>query len=137
MSYELNGVLSTKPAAVRSQSLESSRLKKGVNMNRVFLLIAGVATLGLYFIVGPTVVSTFRRYRGRRTIICPETDQIAEMEIKAGHAGVMAALGKHVLRVKWCSLWPRRKGCAEECLQDDWQSGEDPRNSDSSHDKLN
>jgi hypothetical protein len=105
-------------------------------MNRLFLLIAGVVTLGLYFVVAPAVVSTFRRYRGRRTIICPETDQIAEIEIKAGQAGLMAAFGKHNLRVKWCSLWPRRKGCAEECLKDGWQSAEEQRNKDSGHDKL-
>jgi len=107
-----------------------------MNMNRIFLLIAGVITLGLYFVVGPAVVSTFQRYRGRRTIICPETDQIAEMEIKAGQAGVMAAFGKRNLRVKWCSLWPRRKGCAEECLKDDWQSAGEQRNNDSGHEKL-
>lgn len=98
-----------------------------VNMNRLFLLIAGIVTLGLYFVVAPAAVSTYRRYRGRRTIICPETDQIAEMEIKAGHAGVMALLGKQSLRVKWCSLWPRRKGCAEECVNDEWASGEEKR----------
>jgi hypothetical protein len=109
---------------------------KEMNMNRAFLLIAGAVTLGLYFVVAPAVVSTFRRYRGRRTIICPETDQIAEMEIKAGLAGVMAALGKHSLRVKWCSLWPGRKGCAEECVNDDWQPTENQRNNDRRHDKL-
>jgi len=105
-------------------------------MNRVFLLIAGMITLGLYFVIAPAAVSTFRRYRGRRTIICPENDQIAEMEIKAGQAGVMAALGKRYLRVKWCSLWPRRKGCAEECLRDDWPSAEERRNNHSGHGKL-
>ena len=105
-------------------------------MHRVFLLIAGVATLGLYFVIVPAVVGTFRRYRGRRTIICPENDQIAEIEIKAGQAGILAALGKHRLRVKWCSLWPRRKGCAEECLQDNWQSAGELRNHDDGHDKL-
>ena len=106
-------------------------------MNRVFLLIAGVVTLGLYFVVGPSVVSTYRRYRGRRTIICPETDQIAEMEIKAGRAGIMAALGRPSLRVKWCSLWPRRKGCAEECLKEDWPSLENRRMDAVRNDKPN
>ena len=105
-------------------------------MNRAFLLIAGIVTLGLYFVVAPAVVSTFRRYRGRRTIICPETDQIAEMEIKAGQAGVMAALGKHSLRVKWCSLWPGRKGCAEECVKNDEHSAQEWRTDASGHDKL-
>jgi len=105
-------------------------------MNRAVLLIAGVVTLGLYFVVAPTIFSTFRRYRGRRTIICPETDRIAEMEIKAGQAGVMAAFGKHNLRVKWCSLWRGRKGCTEECVKNDGHSAEDWRTDASGHDKL-
>lgn len=105
-------------------------------MSHVFLLIAGVVTLGLYFIVGPAVLTTYRRYRGRRTIICPETDQIAEMEIKAGLAGILAALGKPSLRVKWCSLWPRRRGCAEECVKEDWPWMENQRNNAARRDKL-
>ena len=86
----------------------------------VFLLIAGVIALGLYFLVAPLVLSAYRRHRGRRTIICPETDQICEMELQAGRAGIMAALGKKDLRVKWCSLWPGRKRCAQECVKEDW-----------------
>ena len=106
-------------------------------MNRLFLLIAGVVAVGLYFVVRPAVLTTYRRYRGRRTIICPETDQIAEIEIKAARAGIMAALGKPSLRVKWCSLWPRRKGCAEECLQEDWPSLENRRINAVRNDKAN
>ena len=105
-------------------------------MNRLYLLIAGVVALGLYFVIAPAAVSTYRRYRGRRTIICPENDQIAEMEIRAGQAGVMAALGKHHLRVKWCSLWRGRKGCTEECVKNDGHSAEDWRTDASGHDKL-
>ena len=89
-------------------------------MTGVFLLIAGVVGFGLYLLVGPVVISTYRRYRDRRTIICPETDQIVEMEFKAGWAGILAAVGKQDLRVKWFSLWPHRKGCAEECAKGDW-----------------
>lgn len=99
----------------------------------VFLLIGGVVVLGFYFVVAPAVLRTYRRYRGRRTIICPETDQIAEMTFKAGHAGIMAALGKQDLRVKWCSLWPRRKSCAEECVKDDWPTAAEPRDHDKGH----
>ena len=91
-------------------------------MIAVFLLIAGVIALGLYFAVAPVVLGAYRRYRGRRTIICPETDQICEMELQAGRAGVMAALGKPYLRVKRCSLWPSRKNCAQECVKEDWPS---------------
>jgi hypothetical protein len=97
-------------------------------MNRIYLLIVGAVTLGVYFIVAPGALSVYRRYRGRRAIICPETDQIAEMEIKAGRAGIMAAFGRPSLRAKWCSLWPGRKGCAEACLKDNgWSSAGEPR----------
>lgn len=96
----------------------------------VFLLIAGITVLGLYYMVAPIILSTYHRYRGRRTIICPETDQIVEMELQAGHAGVMAALGKQDLRVKWCSLWPGRKSCAQECVKDDWPSAGESRGHD-------
>ena len=99
-------------------------------MLRVFLLIAGVIALGLYFMVAPAVVSTYRRHRGRRTIVCPETDQIVDIEFKAGRAGVMAALGKPELRVKWCSLWPRRKGCTEQCAKSDWPTAREPSDRD-------
>ena len=89
-------------------------------MDRLFLFIVGIALLCLNYVIAPSVIYTYRRYRARRTIICPETDQIAEMEFKAGRAGVMAAFGKQDLRVKWCSLWPSRKTCAQKCVKDDW-----------------
>src|SRR5262245_44651139 len=82
----------------------------------------GTVTLGLCFVVIPVAFTVYHRYRGRRTIICPDIDQIVEMEIKAARAGIMAAFGKPSLRVKGCSLWPRRKGCAESCLKVDWPS---------------
>ncbi len=91
-------------------------------MDRLFLLIAGVAILGLYFMIAPVAINTYRRYRKRKTIICPDTGQIVELDLNAVHAGLMSALGKHCVRVKWCSLWPRKKGCAQECVNEDWWS---------------
>jgi hypothetical protein len=91
-------------------------------MNRVLLLIAGVVTLGSYFVIAPVVVDTYRRYRGRKTIICPETGQIVEVNLRAATAGALSAVGKNWVRVKWCSLWPRRKGCAQECVREYWDS---------------
>lgn len=91
-------------------------------MNRVFLLIAGIAALGLYFVIVPVFVDSYRRYRNRKTIICPNSGQIAEVEAKAWRAGLMSLLGNHRARVKWCSLWPRQKGCGEECVTETWWS---------------
>ena len=91
-------------------------------MYRLLLLIAGAVALGLYFVIAPVVVNIYRRYRDRKTIICPDTGQIAEVQIKAFNAGLMSALGENWVRVKWCSLWPRKKGCTEECVKEDWWS---------------
>jgi hypothetical protein len=90
-------------------------------MNRVSLLIIGVAALGTYFVIAPVMVDTYRRYRRRKTIICPDTGQISEVELKAGTACVISALGKEWVRVKWCSLWPRKKDCRQECVQEYWR----------------
>jgi hypothetical protein len=86
-------------------------------MNRLFFLIAGVIVLGSYYAVAPVVADTYRRYRGRKTVICPEIGQIAEVELKAKQASVLSALGKQWVRVRWCSLWPRKRGCAQECVR--------------------
>jgi hypothetical protein len=69
-------------------------------MDRLFLLIAGVVALGLYFVIAPVVTNTYRRYRKRKTIICPDTGQIVEVELKAVCAGLISALGKRWVRVK-------------------------------------
>jgi hypothetical protein len=91
-------------------------------MNRLVLLTVGVIALGSYFVVGPVVLDTYRRYRGRKTVICPETGQIAEVDLKAATASAISALGKNWVRVKWCSLWPRKKGCEQECVKEYWDS---------------
>ena len=86
-------------------------------MNRVYLLIGGIVCLGSIYVIAPIVTDSYRRYRNRRTVICPETGQIAEVDLKAVQASLISALGKHWVRVKWCSLWPRKKGCTEECVE--------------------
>ena len=93
-------------------------------MNRLLTLMAGVVSLGLYFVAAPVFVSAYRRYRNRKTIICPDTGQIVEVDLKAVRASLMSTLGKHSVRVKWCSLWPRKKDCAQECVKEDWWSRE-------------
>jgi hypothetical protein len=105
-------------------------------MNRVFLLIAGITVVGLYFVVAPVVITTYRRHCGRKTIICPESGQIAEVELKAVGAGLMSALAKQWVRVKWCSLWPRRKGCAQECVRENWPTATGSESNQNGRTKL-
>ena len=86
-------------------------------MNRVFWLLLGVTVLGAVYVVAPLVTDTYRRYRGRKFVVCPDTGQIAEVELKAKRASLFSAFGKEWARVRWCNLWPRRKGCAQDCLK--------------------
>lgn len=97
-------------------------------MNRIFLLLAAVSAVGVYFVAAPLVINTYKHYRGRKTVICPETGQIVEMEIKAGRAGLLSLFGAAPARVKWCSHWPRKKGCAEECVKEFWETSPEVEN---------
>jgi hypothetical protein len=108
--------------------LSATAQESRCDMNRAFLLIGGVVFLGITYAITPVVADTYRRYRGRKTSVCPETGQIAEAELKAVQASLLSVLGKHWVRVKWCSLWPRKKGCAEECVKDYWNSSEENQN---------
>lgn len=86
-------------------------------MNRIFFLLFSVTLLGTVYVIVPVMSDTYRRYRGRKTVICPETGQIAEVDLKATQASVFSAIGKQRVGISWCSLWPRKKGCAEECVE--------------------
>jgi hypothetical protein len=97
-------------------------------MDRLFLLIAVIVALGLCFVILPVVVNRYRYYRNRKTVICPDTGQIAEVELKTLRASLMSAIGKRWVRVKWCSLWPRRKNCAQECVNEYWSSSSERQN---------
>jgi len=84
------------------------------------MTIAAIVAVGILFVLTPVAMDTYRRYRNRKVVICPENHNLAEVELKAGRAGLMSALGKSTLAVKWCSRWPRKKGCAEECVEENW-----------------
>jgi hypothetical protein len=79
--------------------------------------MAAIITLAAVFVLLPVVVLTFQRYRKKRVLRCPETKTLAEVDIDAPRAAFSSAFGKPLLKVKNCSLWPKRKGCDEECLK--------------------
>jgi len=71
----------------------------------VYLVIAVVVFTILYF-VGPLVVRTFLRYRGKRLVTCPEARQPAAVDIDVTHAALSAVTGSPDLRLMRCSRWP-------------------------------
>ncbi len=92
-----------------------------MDINTPLLLIAAVMMLGLLFVLLPVALHTYQRFRHRKVITCPDAHRLAEVTLKAGRAGFMATLGKKsLLRVKGCSLWPKKKGCAEQYVKENW-----------------
>ncbi len=84
------------------------------------LLIAGIVAFGLVFVLVPIALDAFRQYRYRRVITCPQTHGLAEVDLNAGLGALGAAFGQPVIRVKRCSLWPKREGCDENCVAENW-----------------
>jgi hypothetical protein len=81
-----------------------------------WITLIAMAVLALAYIVAPIVAGVFFRFRGKRTVYCPETGLTAEMEMDAGHAALTAVPGPPRVRVARCSLWPDREGCEQRCI---------------------
>jgi hypothetical protein len=56
------------------------------------------------------------KYRGKRVITCPETQQPAGVTLDARHAALSGLVSHPGLRLSDCSRWPERAGCGQECL---------------------
>jgi len=84
------------------------------------LLIAGIVAFGLVAVVAPIVIDVYRQLRHGKLITCPETQRLAEVSLNTGLAALGAAVGRPVIRVKRCSLWPKREGCDENCVAENW-----------------
>ena len=86
-------------------------------MNNPWITAAAIILLGGLFVLLPVALHTFQRYRRKKVVKCPETGGLAEVNINAPRAAISALFSKPLLRVKNCSLWPKRQGCREGCLK--------------------
>lgn len=87
-----------------------------------FIVIAGVLMLAFLCFVVPFACSLYRRFRYRKIITCPDTHDFAEVALDAPRAALGAVMARPKLRVKFCSLWPRKRGCAQCCVMENWPS---------------
>ena len=85
-------------------------------MTTPLILIGGIIALGVIYVLLPEAAYTFFRYCHTKVLNCPETGELAEVNIDALRAANFY-FDKPVLRVKNCTLWPKRKGCGEGCLR--------------------
>ncbi|MFQ5840000.1 MAG: hypothetical protein ACE5HK_04700 [Candidatus Methylomirabilales bacterium] len=86
-------------------------------MIQLWTLVGALLALGLVYVVLPTVLDAFRRFRRGRVVRCPETHAEATVHLDARHAAWTTAIGPPVLRIRDCSLWPERQGCSRVCLK--------------------
>lgn len=86
-------------------------------MDHPFIVIAALCALSLVYVLAPVAAEAFARYRKARNVICPEHAAAAEIGIDARHAAWSAVAGKKRLRVRQCSLWPEKYGCAQHCVR--------------------
>ncbi len=79
----------------------------------VILVVLVGLVLGMPAIYGWNV---FQRFRGKRTVVCPETRAGATVKIDAAETVTNALHGEPRVRLAACSRWPSRRGCAQECV---------------------
>lgn len=90
---------------------------KTVNLVLLFLLVAATAYALLRLLERLVAgVQTYRRYRGKMLITCPENKCPAAVEVAAGSAAVETVLHKPHLHLSMCTRWPEKEGCGQECL---------------------
>jgi len=86
------------------------------------ILITAIVVIGLFYVVLPFTHEVYKRFRYRKVVSCPENHRLAEVKLNARWAALTAIFRKPVLRVKSCTLWPKKKGCAEGCVRENWPS---------------
>ena len=79
-------------------------------MDAVLMIVAMLAVGGL-FVFFPMA----SRYLYKRVVKCPETDEPAEILVDASPR-FSSRSKKRPLAIRNCSLWPKRKGCTQNCL---------------------
>lgn len=85
-------------------------------MSTPWIVIAAITALAVLYVLIPVAADTFFRYRSKKVLGCPETGGEAEVSVDASRATFTSVLGRTLLRVKNCSLWPERKECGQDCL---------------------
>ncbi len=78
----------------------------------VFLLVAVALVFVAWFFV-----PTWRNFRGKRVITCPDDQSPRTVEIDAKHAALTAFGASPDLRLSSCSRWPEKQDCGQDCLK--------------------
>jgi hypothetical protein len=85
-------------------------------MATAIYIMIGLIVLAVFYVVGPSVIKTYRKFQGKMLVTCPETNQTAGVAVDATHAALTAVQGEPDLRLKACTRWPERQDCGQACL---------------------
>jgi hypothetical protein len=82
------------------------------------MLTAGLVILGVAFaFVGLSwVLPAWLRYRGTFIVACPDSWEPAGVKVDSRRVARSAWRGAPDVRLKDCSRWPGKAGCAQGCL---------------------
>lgn len=86
-------------------------------MTDPWAVLAGLTVIGFLFVLVPVAGSVYFGLRAPRWLRCPETHVLAGVAVDAGRAAWTAAFGQPRLKVRSCTLWPERAGCAQRCCE--------------------
>ena len=84
-----------------------------MDLSVVLLALVGVAVV---FVLAPVAGAVYTYYRGPKVVRCPETCRAALIRVNAVRASLDAVTGNPGAIVTSCSLWPRRRQCAQGCV---------------------
>ncbi|RPI18828.1 MAG: hypothetical protein EHM65_01950 [Acidobacteriales bacterium] len=80
-------------------------------------LVVAILGLALLAVGFARVVAAYLRFRGKRVVTCPATEQPAAVELAAGHAALRAAFRQPALHLRNCSRWAAQPDCCQACLK--------------------
>lgn len=84
-------------------------------MSKLFLIIGILFFLSfipLFFVL----FRSYRKFRGARVVVCPETAEPVAVEVSAMKAALGSVAGEPELRLSSCTRWPERQDCGQQCL---------------------
>lgn len=81
-----------------------------------YILIPAVLLVVLWLVVR-VFLAAYAKYAGGAAVVCPETKEVAGVEIDTTHAAWSSFGGTPTLHLKNCSRWPGRENCGQECIQ--------------------
>lgn len=85
-------------------------------MGNPWTLIATLLGLAALYVLLPVGLDTFRRFRKKRVVSCPETGRDAEVGVDAFGAALGSTVGRRrPPSIRECSLWPEREDCGQGC----------------------